>query len=288
MNITKLAPLSQRASTRGSITSKSIFLRIMQPSIKHLVSAINSSINSRRDESTPGPKPQVSEADVCKFIGAVVEICGRRVQKKSTYFSLATTTYSTHQWQKIRHHISSYNPRALFRLYNDGLRATIIVGGHGAHDENIWEFFGESSNSVVIPRKPHSTGIRGYLWCFTLTLSGRPVVIFVLPDIRTPCFTGTETLNILLKKWPTDTMISTTADSFFCNLEWLRNHPSNPSTFAVPADHFPFTDLMAKDLKWHEYRVFTNGRIILSFWLDNKLVITASSAFVATPPQGAS
>lgn len=286
IHITKLKPASGRMNTRGSITPKSIFLRIMQPTIKHLTTAVNSSLRTTRDESTPGPSPLITEEDMCRFIGALVEMCGKRIHRQETYFTGSEApSYSYRQWKKIRQHLSGFNPKVLFSRFNDGLHAVVMIGGHGANDEAIWEYFGNSEHVVCIPRKPHSTGFRAYKWCFPLTLSGRPVVYHVLPDIRKPCYTGIETMDTLLKLWPSDAKISTTADSFFCNLNWLRNH-SEPVTFAVPADNFPYTQLFANNLRWHEYRVFTDGKIILTFWLDNKLVITASNAFQAIPPAG--
>jgi hypothetical protein len=63
-----------------------------------------------------------------------VEMCGRRVSKKRDYFALPSTTYSECQWKKIMHHLSVYNPKVLFHVFNKGLRVTVMIG---ANDEAI-------------------------------------------------------------------------------------------------------------------------------------------------------
>jgi hypothetical protein len=180
-------------------------------------------------------------------------------------------------------HLFANNPKVLFHSFNKGLQATVIIGGHDTNDKVIWEYFSDSSHVVCIPKKPHSTGLHAYKWCFPLTLFSKPIVYYVLPDLMTSCFTGIETMDVLLQQWPYDVKISTTADSFFCNLNWLRNNTNTSVTFTVPVDHFPLVSLFAKSLKWYQYCVFTDGKIIVSLWLDNKLVITTSNALKAIP-----
>lgn len=86
----------------------------------------------------------------------------------------------------------------LFEAFNKGLSSVLHVGGHGSHDEAIWEYFREFFYVVYIPNKPHNTDICCYKWCFILTQCSRPVVFWVLSDISISTYTGTETIDVFL------------------------------------------------------------------------------------------
>jgi hypothetical protein len=109
-------------------------------------------------------------------------------------------------------------------------------------------------------------------------------VYYLLPDLRTPCFTPAETIDAVINQMPSQSVVSITTDSFFASLNWLRAHPNHPVTFGVAAGDVPEISIFSHNMHHHEYRLFTDGEILLSFWLDNKLVITASNMFNCYAP----
>jgi hypothetical protein len=49
------------------------------------------------------------------------------------------------------------------------------------------------------------------------------------------------------------------------------------------ADNQGVVELFTHQLRIHQYRTFTNGNVIVTVWLDEDLVFTASSEFDTTP-----
>lgn len=271
--------------TRGSVNGKAVFLRILDETIKHLTTSINEKIQLNNADKPKGGHPRtITHSDIVHFLGVITHVCGHRAHNFSAHYSkYRDKLISYRQWKKVRRALT-FNTLILFECVNTGLQAYVNVGGHGAFDEAIWEYYGDTAFLICIPRKPHDTGVRAYKYCFPLTRSGRPVVFYLLPDLRTPCFTGGETMDAALRQMPPNRTTSVTADSFFCNLNWLRAHPNCPVTFGVASNDVPELSLFSHNLHHHEYRLFTDGKIVLSLWLDNKLVITASNMFDLISP----
>ena len=154
------------------------------------------------------------------------------------------------------------------------------MDGPSAVDETMLGFQGKCDYSVVIERKPDGVGARLYLWCFELTQAGRPVCYHIIPDLTIPHIGGASVLNMMIKEKPDNaTGITLCADSFFTSLGWLKSHPDTNSVFAISkARHESLFDLCAYKLDFNEYRVFSNGNILVSIWFDNKMMICGSTA----------
>lgn len=143
------------------------------------------------------------------------------------------------------------------------------------------QFLGSSENVVHIARKPHSTGLRYYIYCSILSVTNRPVCYHVLPELRIPKYTPSEVLTDLHNLLPDDNQVSCTVDAFFGSLPWLSNHHENVSmTMALNSGHYSdLVELFGYQLQPHQYRTFTDGKLILTLWKDNKLMFTVSNEF---------
>lgn len=131
--------------------------------------------------------------------------------------------------------------------------------------------------------------MRLYLWCFELTKALRPVCYHIIPDLTIPHIGGSAVLNTMIKEKPDNaTGITLCADSFFTSLGWLKSHPQMKSVFAISkVKNESLFNLFSHDLDFNEYRVFSNGSIMVSVWLDNKLMICASTTHKWSPnPEG--
>lgn len=129
-------------------------------------------------------------------------------------------------------------------------------------------YLGESSNVVFIPRKPHPTGIRVYLTCVELSITKRPVCYHILPDLRNPKYAPHEVLTDLYDNLPPHTSVSTTIDAYFGSISWLNlHHEDRLVTMALNSAHYPaMVELFSHQLRLHQYRTYTNGKVIVTVW----------------------
>jgi len=81
--------------------------------------------------------------------------------------------------------------------------------------------------------------------------------------------------------WPTPhSKTEMSADSYFTSLGWIESHPDLPVTLAMAKGRIEnLIPIFSKDLTVHEYRVFSKGDIMLSIWMDNNMVISATNMF---------
>ena len=120
----------------------------------------------------------------------------------------------------------------------------------------------------------------GCLSSLLCSCKNKPSCTFhILPSLRTPIYTRTNILNILTNTIPSNTIYSLSADSHFGNLGWMEVNNSQCNTVALAADNLPLGELFSYELKYHHYRVFSNGRVFLSVWHDNAVVYTMTTAF---------
>ncbi len=174
---------------------------------------------------------------------------------------------------------STLAPCLLF--FNSALKETLTVSGSRAIDETLFPFKGKSQLKVHIPRKPHPWGLRAYMCCFPLAVTGRPVVYHILPDLNKPFYRPVEVMEAMALALPSSGHISVTADSFFSSLGFLRSHPDLMVTFGCAQnDIAAFLPLWTHKLFYHNYRVFTDGQVVISLWKDNALVLTGSTAYI--------
>jgi hypothetical protein len=75
------------------------------------------------------------------------------------------------------------------------------------------------------------------------------------------------------------TQIPITADSWFSNLGWLESSPT-PTTLAMKKkSHSPLFRVITHNLRPKEYRVFTNGKVVVSIFHSDQILKVASTAF---------
>ena len=85
------------------------------------------------------------------------------------------------------------------------------------------EYYGESKFRVFIPRKPKDTGLRAYLHCFRLNMTGQPVCVHILPDFILPFFKPIDVLDDAIASCSANIPIQITIDAFFGNIDWMMN-----------------------------------------------------------------
>lgn len=149
------------------------------------------------------------------------------------------------------------------------------------------EYLGASEFLVWIQRKPHPSGFKIFLWCFTLS-TGRPVAHHLINDLRHPAHGQAEVMDKFVALAPPDMSISITADSWFSSLQWME---SREGTFTMSISTNKLASeigIFASDLGLHEYRVIQRGDLMLSFWQDGNLLICATNAYKKVNVGGAS
>lgn len=174
----------------------------------------------------------------------------------------------------------------LFVLYSfDIVNKSVQIGGNGALDEAMIVYLGKSDNVIHIPRKPHSTGLRYYVFCAILSATSRPVCYHVLPELRIPKYSPFDVLTDLYNNLPEDTRVSSTVDAYFGSVSWLMNHIDDSLvTMALnSARHLDMMELFGHQLQPHQYRTFTNERLMVTIWKDTKMLMTASNEFTFEP-----
>ena len=184
---------------------------------------------------------------------------------------------SINRLETIRKHFS-VRPDHLFNKFNENLKSQVHVGGHSCIDETMLKYTGDCVDVVVIPRKPKDTGIRLYLWCFGLTTTNNPVVFHIIPDIVQPRLNGHQVVESMLQVIPHYYDATVTVDSFFVGLSWVQNQPRKIIASLSSNQEQEMMELFKKDLKHHEYRVFTDGNVTVTVFLDNKLMVTCTNA----------
>jgi hypothetical protein len=255
--------------------------------LDHIATFTLNQANQKR-KGPQGRKISFTSQDILQFIIVIIGMCGKR-EKNTTVFVRDKNRrgLGISKYEKIRAFLN-FDIATLFGIFNKNLKNLIKVGGTSAIDEAIWPWKSDSEFVITIPRKPKDTGLRMYYWAFDLTGSGRPVLWHILPDLRVPCIPPTEVLDAMLRVWPENTNVSVTADAFFTSLTWLRAHSNLSITMGVPARELAkLVPLLTHNLEYHDYRIFTDGTLILNMWRDNTTVTTVTTAFKSTPPDNA-
>jgi hypothetical protein len=86
-----------------------------------------------------------------------------------------------------------------------------------------------------------------------------------------------EILNILLGFLPPDTHFTLTADAYFGYIGWIEAHTHLNCTISLASNEL--SDFFVYNLKYHQYRVFSNGKIFFSVWYDNAIISILITAF---------
>jgi hypothetical protein len=69
-----------------------------------------------------------------------------------------------------------------------------------------------------------------------------------------------------------DTHFTLAADVYFGHIGWMEAHTHLNYTVSLASNEL--SDLFAYNLKYHQYRVFSNGKIFFSVWYNNAIVST--------------
>lgn len=274
---------------RGEVTGVNIFLRIFSITlITHIMEATNSESNKAFQTGEARKRFIFDQKDVILYVSVLLEAMGRRVHNLKDWIRGKTgerhkNGISASRYEAFRTYIS-FDYVEFFHLFNKGLRAVVHVGGCGTVDEMMWPWLAVHEWVVFIERKPSDTGIRVYVWTFFLTRTGHPIVYMIIPDIRIPFFTGAEVMDNIVANMPPKE-VEVVSDSFFGNWDWMKRFPLFNFTSAINFTKYEEElKVMAYNLKYNENRVFTDGKVMVSLFQDNKLMITASTFFSSTPP----
>ena len=211
----------------------------------------------------------------------ISECCGTKTENWTSYLQRSDRVgIAEKQYEKLRKALAlDYN--WLYTQMSMNFHDILSVSGESAIDETILPFEGTSSHIVFLPRKPHDTGIRLYLQCFQLSTSAMPVCFTVIPDTEASALTLTQVLRKLTSFHPPDALVSVTADSFFSSIGWLESQPV-PTLFSMSVNDIArLHPLFTHQLKYHEARVFSNGKTILSFWHDNSMLVCGTNRYEA-------
>ena len=143
---------------------------------------------------------------------------------------------------------------------------------------------------VYIPRKPVPEGIRIYIVATILTATGRPIAIWLLPDLPevhgqrffSPKTVMEKVAHIIIAAarqgiLPHNSTV--TMDALFCYPDMLKMWLSYGIFGSVGLKQNEFVKALAYDLKRGHHRVFQHGDLLISVFHDNKMVVTASTVF---------
>jgi hypothetical protein len=267
---------------REEVTPTYLFLQIFSTDLlDHIVLATNANSKAEKEAERATKEFTFDRNDILKFISCIIEVMGRRIHFLQAFVrgkERHGDGITVSKWEHL-HRLLAFDTKVFFDLFNKGLQSIVKVGGEGTMDEMMlpWTAFHELV--VTIERKPNERGVRVYVWTFYLTRSGHPIVFMVIPDIRIPFFTGTQVMDNVAANMPPRT-VSVVTDAFFGNLEWLQAHSAYNYTSALNFHHnlADFT-LLSHKLGYHQNRVFIYKDVVVSLFVDNNLMITASTVF---------
>lgn len=270
---------------RSHVTPSAIFRRIISDDfLRVLEKGANAHVKSS-SLGSPGPRPSFTTNDFQKLVCMILDVIGQKIEEWEIYLRDPDRTIglTVNTYKDLRKHLE-FSFEDLTNTFNQGVKETVEIGGHGAVDESMVPWRGDSEFSITIPRKPKSTGLRFYVLSFPLTSTGQPIVYHVIPDLRIPFYGGKEVLDEMALVLPEGRTISITADAFFGTPSWLKAQEKGFYTLSCSSvceqSLFP---LFASDLGPKEYRNFFNGINVVTLWQDNVLVITTSNLHTPQP-----
>ena len=273
------------SGNRSTVNPKSIFLRLFDPEILSMIAnQMNAKAKSQSPDSVKSTTSFNSD-DVLQYVAAIAECCGKQISEWKNYSrNQERKGLSNNRFESFRKYLSVRHD-VLYSKFNENLKSVIHVGGHSCIDETILPYTGDSPYVVVIPRKPKDTGIRLYLWCFGLTSTNNPVVYHIIPDIVLPHFTGTQIVESMIQVIPSQYDATVTLDSFFVDLNFVQAQDHKIIASLSSNHEQAMMELFQQDLKHHEYRVFSNDKVTVTLFLDNKMMVTCTNAVSFSDPE---
>jgi len=250
--------------TRNSRDPIHLFKMLFSPEIcSFLADSFTNSIPTSPDARQSRFEP-FSAVEIYQFIGSLLQVAVEPPPTlKAGIRSSKSLGMSKNRWETIRRGIS-YNPSKLFTLLNDNFKKHWKPGGVGSLDETIWPWKGKHPRTVFIERKPNPSGFKVLTLCFQSTRTSHPYCYHFVPDIL-ESLSVANILHEFHQVLPSPTRPPITADSWFGNLGWLESSPNHFTTFAMKKKTCSHLfRVITHNLKPNEFRVFTNGKVVVS------------------------
>ena len=263
--------VSPETWTRKSVTPARVFLQLFSKSMMEHIASQSKSISKKG-------KPSITAHDIQMVVALYVQCCAERVFGMEEHVRDKTRIgVSRRKYEHIRKRLV-IDVQHLFDQFNANTHSITTVSGESAVDETILPFEGESPHIVFIPRKPHDTGIRLYLHCYRLTATSLPICYSVFPDVNDRTMTPRNVLDQTVGAMTPGTSI--VADSFFSSMGWLQSKQHVPTLFSMTnSDLSELAMLFTHNLRFHQYRVFSNDKVMVSVWSDNSIIMCGSNRF---------
>jgi hypothetical protein len=260
-----------------------LFLSILgEETIAFLASSLNNSQPPGKRKH-PGDTGPWSRETIIVIIVAILDMLRSGTADLRSYTRSSTRPgFSRNRWDLFVKHLQ-YDAPTLFRLVNEAFMMAIVASGVASLDETMWAWLGEHAGVISIPRKPHGTGFKVITGSVSFTQTGRPFLLFFVPDIGQPSATAAVSLDAMCAIMVKTGVEGLTCDAWFAALGWLENHLSFGVTMALTDNRSqglrrPFSH----DLRRHEYRVYARRDLLVSVWWDAELHVVASTQFRVT------
>lgn len=278
---------------------------------------LSEKVNARMHKARRGP----SSLDFCPAeILAILEITLERVNNVSNtpslmdYFALedrlgwwkgtegTPKLVSRHRFYKFRS-LLDFDPHELTDVLNGVLLQDLLIL---RADESVMFIAGDESMvpgdfpwSVFVPRKPTPMGVRLYLLVCRLPITGRPVVLYILPDFAVLNDAGqstgaVHTPKLVLQKFEEWFLANRdalprypwiTVDALFSYPDMLQQWATKGlyGSMALRPDLYPGLTVVGHQLEKGHHRIIdVGGRFLLTVYQDKKLVATATTGFFPT------
>ena len=179
-------------------------------------------------------------------------------------------------WERIVSFFE-YNEGFFFASIHNIFKEQISLGGNGCIDETMWKWTGQDSRIVFIERKPKSMGWKVITMAVAFSKVNLPYLYF-MPDVGTSALNVSTVLDTIKKILPVK--IPLTMDAWFGSPDWMQSNKDISITCCVSQQRLSHVwNVLSHNLKCGQYRIFTNGSIIVSVFADEKIMKTATTFF---------
>ena len=121
------------------------------------------------------------------------------------------------------------------------------------------------------------------IYCILQLIQSRPVCFHFIPDIQLP-HPGPYTVLNAFKPFINES-VELRCDSWFGMTSWMEAHTNVKTTFALQGTQAGgLWQLFEHDLGSHQYRSFTNDKMVITVFNDNGLLRTGSTCFRIAEP----
>ena len=271
------------AGTRNSVIrpSDEFFIVFPLPIFQYLADEVN----RRAQHASPHGK-QITAGDLTRMAGMILHQCTHSGGTLTDYLKAQREGGLTkYTWEKIVGHFG-FNEKVFFAKVNAAFQSNLVLRGVGTLDETMYDWCGSHFAVTYMERKPDPWGLKCISLAFPLGQSDRAYCVLLLPDIGVDPVTSTQALEVakaLLVKHPNTALCG---DRWFGSIHWLAANPSTPSVLAISSIHHSHLwGVFGHKLAVGDYRVFSNGRILVTVFQDVDFVKTAANTFTITDEQ---